>query len=95
MNDFITKNMQISKNNVLIDLILNENKKLKNDNEKRNINIGKSVKAIEQDEISFEKCATKQKDLYFKVNDILVKIQENNKELIKLLFFYKTREKKL
>ena len=95
MNEFVTKNKQISKNNVLIELILNENKKLKTEKEKRNNILGKSAKDIEIDKINFEKCTSKQNDLYFKLNDILLKIHEKNGELIKLLYYYKTKEKTL
>ena len=95
MNEFISKNKQISKNNVLIELMLNENKKLKIENDIRKINIRKSAKIIEKNEMNFDHFTSKQRDIYFKLSDILNKIQEKNMDLMKLLYNYKTREKTL
>ena len=95
MNEFISKNKQISKNNVLIELMLNENKKLKTENDIRKINIRKSAKIIEKDEKNFDQFTSKQRDIYFKLSDILNKIQEKNMDLMKLLYNYRTREKTL
>ena len=94
-NDFLSKNKKISINNVLINLIHKENQKFKDFSEKRSKNIQESQETIEKDKNDFENLSDKQRDLYFKLSDLCNKIHEKNIDLIKLLHYYRTKEKTL
>ena len=95
VNDFISKNKQISINNVLINLIKDVNKKLKRENEIKSKNIEDFGIIIEKDEENFDKFSSAQKDLYFKLGDMAEKINLEANNIRKLLFIYTTREKSL
>ena len=87
-NDFITKNKNITISNVLIDIMHNESKKLKEFNEKRAINIQESVENIKKDEKRFEDITNKQRELYYKISDQIYRLQDKNVDLINLLYNY-------
>ena len=95
VKDFISKNKQISINNVLINLMKEENKKLKKQNEINSKNIEDFVKIIEKDEENFDNYISQQKDLYFKLGDMAEEINLEANNIRKLLFIYETREKSL
>ena len=95
VNDFISKNKIISKNNVFIKLIKNEKENMKENNENRIKNIKESEKMINQNIKNFENLTFKQRELYFKISDLLKQILDKKADLIKLLYNYKTREKTL
>ena len=95
VKDFISKNKQISINNVLINLMKEENKKLKKQNEIKSKNIEDFEKIIEKDEENFEKFSSEQKDLYFKLGDMAEEINKEANSIRKLLFIYSTKEKSL
>ena len=92
-NDFITKNKNITISNILIDLMNNESKKLKEFNEKRAINLHKSIENIDKDEKKFEEITNKQRELYYKISDQKYKLQDKYADLINLLNNYKIKAK--
>ena len=94
-NDFLSTNKKISINNMLIELMHNVNQKCKDYNEKRNKTIQQSEDNIEKDKKDFDDVSFKQRELYFKISDLCSKIHEKNIELMKLLYYYRTREKTL
>ena len=93
VNDFISKNKAISKNNVLIKLMNDTKIIMKEDNDNRNKNIKETDKIIKQNINNFENLSSKQRDLYFKISDLLSQIQDKNADLIKVLQNYRTNEK--
>ena len=94
-NDFISKNKKISIDNVLIELMQKENKKIKTRNENISKNIEEYGKIIEKDEENFENVSNRQRELYYKISDLVYKIREKKLDLMKLFYNYKTREKTL
>ena len=94
-SDFISKNKEISINNVLIELIQNENKKIKMRNENINKNIKEYEKIIEKDEKNFDNISNKQRELYYKISDLFYMMREKRVDLIKLLYYYQTKAKTL
>ena len=94
-SDFLSKNKEISINNVLIELIQNENKKIKTRNENINKNIKEYEKIIEKDEKNFDNISNKQRELYYKISDLLYMMRDKRVELIKLLYYYQTKAKTL
>ena len=93
--EFIDKNKKISINNVLIELMHNENKQLKEFNEIRSKNIKESEEIIQRDINNFENYTYKQRELYYKISDLLYEIKDKNVDIIKLLYHYQIRENTL
>ena len=91
IDSFIKQNKELSVNNLLIQIIKKENKNVKENFEKRNKSIEEFQKIIEKDENDFEIYSSKQKNLYYKINDLSEKIHKRNYNLITLL--YKLRAK--
>ena len=71
----------------------NESKKLKEFNEKRAINLHKSIENINKDEKKFEEITNKQRELYYKISDQKYKLQDKYADLINLLNNYKIKAK--
>ena len=93
--EFIDKNKKISINNVLIELMQNENKHLKEYNEIRSKNIKESEEKIQKDINNFENYTYKQRELYYKISDLLYELKDKNVDIIKLLYHYQIRENTL
>ena len=93
--EFISKNKNISINNMLIKLMHNENKKLKDYNEYRSKTIKQCEENIQKDMDNFENYSYRQRELYFKMSDLFYEIKDKNGDIIKLLYYYKTRAKTL
>ena len=95
IKSFISKNNQITKNNVLIEVMRQKNKKLQNENQNWGKTIQESENILKRDEKDFDSFINKQRDLYFKVDSIAKKIYGENNYLRKLLYEYTTRSKSL
>ena len=93
VNDFILQNKTISKNNVLIKVMKDAKIIMKEDNENRTKNIKESENFIKQSMNNFENISSKQRELYFKISDLLSKIQDKNADLIRVLQNYRANEK--
>ena len=95
INSFISKNNQISKNSVIIELMKIKNRKLKEENQDRSKDIDESEKILKNEEKEFDNLINDQRDLYFKVGTIAQNINTENNNLRKLLFQYETKSKSL
>ena len=89
--EFISKNINIAINNKVIELMHNEDKRIKDNYENRINNIKESEDIIQKDIDNFESYAYKQRDLYYKISDLLYEIKDKNVDLIKLLYKYQIR----
>ena len=95
IKNFIIKNKQISKDNVLLEVMKKRNKKLEKENEERSKDIEDLKKTIKDDEKEFDNYTNQQRDLYFKVAEIAQTFHHENNYLRKLLYNYETRTKSL
>ena len=88
VNDFVLKNKKISVNNVLIELMKNKNKKLKNENDIRDKTIQSFEKIIQLEEQNFENLTFKHNNLYSKINNLFKEMNNSNSMLVSLLYNY-------
>ena len=95
IKNFIIKNKQISKNNVLLEVMKKRNKILEKENEERSKDIEELKKTIKDDEKEFDNYTNQQRDLYFKVAEIAQTFHHENNNLRKLVHDYETRTKSL
>ena len=92
---FISQNKELCVNNLLIKILKNENKILKENFEIRSKNVENSVKTLSKDEKDFELYSTQQKKLYYKTSDLLNQIHVQNYALYKLYYDLQTKSKVL
>ena len=80
--NFVTKNKNVTKSNILLSLIKSEQNKLEINYNFNSDKIAKNKKILEKDEINFEKLKESQKNLTKKFEIMYSNISEKNKELI-------------
>ena len=95
MNDFISKNKELFIDNLLIKMMKKENKNMNENFEIRKKNVENFEKTLSNDTKDFELYSMKQKQLYYKTEEDLKKINNVKYNLIKLYYELNSRTKVL